>query len=353
MASPIVDLSKIDWGNHVPSTDGNIDGADLHNLSDIAKSALSSNPEIQKKCWNFATVQNTGAKTYGAGKILKESNVKAKQETVTFFNGEKQKVDLYKLAALKKDYPNFTTEMLNEINLEQFDEMILFLYEGTESKNAPTYMSTIGIEDYALKVKNNELTPDLVKNCPLDKLPQMLQALMDKYEKIPEESGDYYKVKDSLSAFSKRIKALDPKNREHIKTGAELYKVLNTKNQILGFVNLGDDNYLKKQTENLLSVSAETSKDRGLFSSMVQSLATFFSDSFIQWFDVDKEFIMNTLRGVSDLKMTISREIPESMIDELHSLENLTELTLSAALSAEYKQMVTSKGFPSVVIPYR
>ncbi len=324
----IPNLLKVEWGNHVPSIDGAIDGADLHNLSDIAKSALKDNPAIQRKCWNFATLQDSGIKTYAAGKILKESDIKGRYESIAFSDGKKD-VDLYKLAALKKDYPLFKIGNLKNIRAEQFDEIIRFLYEGAKAEDALILMSSIGIYDYALKLKAIGVNTRELANSPLEQLPRILQALLDKYPKIPDDPNEARNLQDAFWLINSRIYRLEPKNREHIKICSELYKILKNNDEI---------EILKSQKK--------------LVNSMGDGFSQFYNASLNHWFDVDREFIINVVRGLPDLNLTITQETQESLINELRSLPNLSKETHDSlarfSLTANIEKLDWGYGVPTL-----
>ena len=351
MAVPNVDLANVEWGNYVPAADGKIMGDPLHNLSSIAQSSLKDNPVIQKKCWNFVTIQDTGIKTYVGGKILAQNGFASKTETVTFWDGDK-KVDLYKLAALKKDFPEFSISKLSKISSEGFDELIRFVYEGDDSNvdTSLTGLMQIGAErDLALmaRSKNYNLNNHDVENCPVNHLPRLLNAVIDQH--VAKRDLDYKAI---LLAFRDRINGLDPKDRESVKVGVKLFKILNNNDEPLFDIakktELYGTNPLQTASEAFLGKSTHESVERGFFSSLLRDAALFLSASFNQWFDVDNEFIIKTLREVPKLTLIFTDEISEEKLDALQKLPNLTDFILKGDHSEEFIDLLYSKNFKNM-----
>lgn len=345
------DLSKVansDWGTHVPSLQGKFDSHDLDNLEDISKNVLlKENPEIVKKCWKFATVQDSGKKTFEAGSILKNNNIAAKQETVVFSDGKKQ-IDLFVLSALKKDYPNFNIKNLSKLTTDEFEDVIEYLYNDKPGPHIPELLKNIGIDDPILNFTVGSKMPKAtdIEACPLNRLGDLFNALVTNYNARPHTDENRNDFSKAINAFTNRVASFDPKSKKDISAAADMYKAINDNLNLID-PSTASMKGITDRLQNTLSTSLTTSKELSAVGSLIRGLAGFFSKSLLNWFDVDQKYIMNALRGVPNLQLNMSKEVPESMVKQIATLDNLKKVHFTDKnMSPEFSRLLRENRIP-------
>lgn len=349
-------VAKVDWGYSVPTQEGKFNGDSFNNLEVIAHSRLlRSDPEIQKKCWRFATLQIDGKSTYKAGHILAKNHINASQEKVTFKDGTKE-IDKYKLAALKKDYPEFSASKLKNVTYNHFEDLIDFLYEEPRPKevedNIFRTMESIGLDTSLLKMIYRNKFPEgrslenIIKNCPSRHLPRLLESLIlyAKNNKTTLKISDRRKadIRFAFLSIRTRITNFSSTKREDILAAAEIVKV--AKKYKLKDQDEIQNSFILENAKNEFDKAIKSDSPRSFFSGLLQKLAEFLSVSLLNWFDSDREFILNLIKSVPNIEITINKDIPQAMMDELAKMDNLDKITVGVSVSDACKQLMRNKG---------
>ena len=351
----VQDLARMDWGSHVPSQEGKLEGDDITNLSQIVGRIKEFDPKskgvLENKCWRFATLQLDGAETVRIGRILKAGFGDAEQKFVAFNDGEAL-VNIYELAALKKDYPHFKESDLSKISAENFQGLIEILYPKGELAKTDkvdfdalkNVLDILEINDPALQFQLTNIADDVEKltDEQLLKFVKVLVYKINSKEEISEKVRHLdFDAKSLIDHLAWRIALLNPDNKKSVILMAKLHKEVS---------DIKDDKQKKnfQGIKSNINTSAVSATKRNFVTKLLESIAKALHHSFAYWFDADQDFALEVLRDIPDFKLFIYKELPDSYLDKLSSMENIT-LSGSRYLSDDYKKHLR-KNYPDISI---
>lgn len=301
-------LLGINWKNHIPNSQGRLEGNDLDNLKEILNRRNEFSEvelaQLKGKCINFTESLKSGLEYLKAMQIC-EPILGSTEKRIAFKDGE-ENVPGFILSALKKDHPKIDFESeLKHITQDEFENMLDAHYSKNELINLKESNESLLMLSVST-LSTNELIAHLGNPALADN--KLLRSrLLEKAKFV--------------------VDGLDYKNRKDFRTAVELSKVV-------------EGDIANELRYTIFQEEFYNAKDLGLIKGLIKGFLDFFRIALPYWIEVDRKFLYEILREVPSLHISVPENPPDGFWNWINSLTNLKSIELPKSCTTDQFNML-------------